>query len=97
VNIDPPGLIEVRGGTRKCLDFYGYGEACFSAPLIVLSDRMMEQMVGDTSLTILYKNNLLAVVLIALAAVFVLFNTGVFKSIFEKTLGRLDIKIGLKK
>lgn len=97
VNIDPPGLIEVNGGTRKCIDFYNHGVECFSAPLIVLSDRTVEQIVGDTTLTILYKNNLLAVVLIAAAVVLVLFNTGFFKSIFRKTLGRLDIKIALKK
>jgi hypothetical protein len=62
-----------------------------------LSDRTAEHTVAGTTFTILYRNNLLAVVLIATAVVLVLFNTGFFRSAFKKTLGRLDIKIALKK
>ena len=58
ININPPKTIVLNAGQKKCFEFYEVGEKCFSAPLIVLSDKLVELDVEGHMITFVYKNNL---------------------------------------
>lgn len=63
VNLNPAKEISLSAGQTKCVNFYEIGEECFSAPWIVLSDTIVEAVVGGHTVTLAYKNNVLFIVL----------------------------------
>ena len=59
INILPPDFIELSAGENKCIDFYGVGKKCFSAPWLILSDYEEKKDIGGYSINLKYKNNLI--------------------------------------
>ena len=67
VSIHPVKEILLGAGRTKCIDFYGIGEECFSAPWIVLYDTTVESVVGGHMVTLTYKSNLPFIVITLVA------------------------------
>ena len=76
VNINPPKEIVLNAGQKKCFEFYEVGEKCFSAPLIILSDKIIELDVEGHMLTFVYKNNLFLILGLLSLLIIISFNYG---------------------
>ncbi|MBR9681785.1 MAG: hypothetical protein GOV00_03225 [Candidatus Altiarchaeota archaeon] len=78
VNLKPAPELVIKAGQKKCFTFFEIGARCFSAPLIVLSDKLVEKSIESYTVTLHYQNNLLLIVLIVLliGAVLIYTNRG---------------------
>ena len=86
VNVHPADMIVLNAGEKKCIDFYGFGEHCFSAPLVVLSDTAAEEIVGGHTVELLYKNNLKVLIgALALVAAFFIYR---YRKELKKHVGK---------
>jgi|GEM_PF-5225445 len=71
VHIMPLTELVFRAGETKCLDIYGVGKRCFSAPWVVLSDTTEKVNIEGHEVMFIYKNNLAVILLVvALVAAF---------------------------